>query len=156
MKLYRQNVSLLFNQTYLNKRLLPKYTYVYIYIYIERERGGEGDRESLLLFFHSLSYETCKCAKSYIEWIDIPLNFSFHVIFLPFCPPFYLRYLFILIWICNYEFSAYMIRFPVLKIIFYNSFLPSPHQLETRSFFFNANGPEDRGTTLLFYLAMDK
>ena len=43
-KLYRQNVSLLFNQTCLNERLLPNYThththththtYIYIYIYI--------------------------------------------------------------------------------------------------------------------------
>ena len=42
IKLYRQNVSLLFNQTCLNERLLPNYThthththiYIYIYIYI--------------------------------------------------------------------------------------------------------------------------
>ena len=35
-KLYRQNLSLLFNQTCLKERLLPnnKYTYIYIYIYI--------------------------------------------------------------------------------------------------------------------------
>ena len=35
MKLYRQNVSLLFNQPYLN---------IDIYIYIERERGRERER----------------------------------------------------------------------------------------------------------------
>ena len=29
IKLYRQNVSLLFNQTYLNERLLPNYIYIY-------------------------------------------------------------------------------------------------------------------------------
>ena len=40
IKLYRQNVSLLFNQTYLNERLLPNHTqrhtrvYIYIYIYM--------------------------------------------------------------------------------------------------------------------------
>ena len=36
IKLYQQNVSLLFNQTYLNERLLPNYahTHTYIYIYI--------------------------------------------------------------------------------------------------------------------------
>ena len=42
IKLYRQNVSLLFNQTYLNEGLLPNYThthmhihtYIYIHIYI--------------------------------------------------------------------------------------------------------------------------
>ena len=42
IKLHRQNVSLLFNQTYLNERLTPNYThkyththiYIYIYIYI--------------------------------------------------------------------------------------------------------------------------
>ena len=35
IKLYRQNVSLLFNQTCLNERLLPKFTYFrYIYVYI--------------------------------------------------------------------------------------------------------------------------
>ena len=32
IKLYRQNVSLLFNQTCLNERLLPNYTYIHIYI----------------------------------------------------------------------------------------------------------------------------
>ena len=32
IKLYRQNVFLLFNQTCLNERLLPNYTYVYMYI----------------------------------------------------------------------------------------------------------------------------
>ena len=40
IKLYRQNLSLLFNQTCLNERLLPNYThthiYIYIYIYINR------------------------------------------------------------------------------------------------------------------------
>ena len=49
IKLYRQNVSLWFNQTCLNERLLPNYThtyththiYIYIYIYIERERERE-------------------------------------------------------------------------------------------------------------------
>ena len=30
IKLYRQNVSLLFNQTSLNERLLPNYTNIYI------------------------------------------------------------------------------------------------------------------------------
>ena len=34
IKLYRQNVSLLFIQTCLNERLLPTYIYIYIYIYI--------------------------------------------------------------------------------------------------------------------------
>ena len=34
IKLYRQNVSLLFNQTCLNERLLPNYTHTLIYIYI--------------------------------------------------------------------------------------------------------------------------
>ena len=34
MELYRQNVSLLFNQTCLNEGLLPNYTTIYIYIYI--------------------------------------------------------------------------------------------------------------------------
>ena len=34
IKLYRQNVSLLFNQTCLIERLLPNYIYIYIYIYI--------------------------------------------------------------------------------------------------------------------------
>ena len=32
IKLYRQNVSLLFNQTCLNERLLPNYTYTHIYM----------------------------------------------------------------------------------------------------------------------------
>ena len=34
IKLYRQNVSLLFNQTCLNEGLLPNYTHTYIYIHI--------------------------------------------------------------------------------------------------------------------------
>ena len=34
IKLYRQIFSLLFNETYLNERLLPKNIYIYIYIYI--------------------------------------------------------------------------------------------------------------------------
>ena len=34
IKLYRENVSLQFNQTCLNERLLPNYTYFKIYIYI--------------------------------------------------------------------------------------------------------------------------
>ena len=33
-KLYRQNLSLLFNKTSLNEQLLPNYTYFKIYIYI--------------------------------------------------------------------------------------------------------------------------
>ena len=33
IKLFRQNVSLSFNQTCLNERLLPNYIYIYIYIY---------------------------------------------------------------------------------------------------------------------------
>lgn len=32
-KLNRQNLSVLFNQTWLDEYLLPKYTYIYIYIY---------------------------------------------------------------------------------------------------------------------------
>ena len=31
IKLYRQNMALLFNQTCLNERLLPNYIYIYIY-----------------------------------------------------------------------------------------------------------------------------
>ena len=34
IRLYRQNVSLLFNQTCLNERLLPNHTHTHIYIYI--------------------------------------------------------------------------------------------------------------------------
>ena len=34
IKLYRQNVSLLFNQICLNERLLPNHTHTHIYIYI--------------------------------------------------------------------------------------------------------------------------
>ena len=33
-KLYRQNLSLSFNETYLNKRLLPNHTHTHAYIYI--------------------------------------------------------------------------------------------------------------------------
>ena len=33
-KLYWQNLSLLFNETCLNERLLPNYKYIYIYTYI--------------------------------------------------------------------------------------------------------------------------
>ena len=34
IKLYRQNVPLLFNQTFLNERLLPNYTHIYVHISI--------------------------------------------------------------------------------------------------------------------------
>ena len=34
IKLYRQNVSLLFNETCLNERLQPNHTHTHIYIYI--------------------------------------------------------------------------------------------------------------------------
>ena len=34
-------VSIRLNQTCLNEKMLPKYTYIYIYIYIERERERE-------------------------------------------------------------------------------------------------------------------
>ena len=34
IKLYRQNLSLLFNETCLNERLLPNYTHTHTYIYI--------------------------------------------------------------------------------------------------------------------------
>ena len=34
IKSYGENVSLLFNQTSLNERLLPNYTHTHIYIYI--------------------------------------------------------------------------------------------------------------------------
>ena len=37
IKLYRQNVSLLFNQTHTHT-----HTYIYIYIYIERERERQN------------------------------------------------------------------------------------------------------------------
>ena len=53
IKSYRQNVSSLFNQTYLNKRLLPNnnnnnnthtrtYIYIYIYMYIYNEKFYES------------------------------------------------------------------------------------------------------------------
>ena len=34
IKLYKQNLSLLFNQTYLNEGLLPNYTYISFHIYL--------------------------------------------------------------------------------------------------------------------------
>ena len=34
IKLYRQNLSLLFNETCLNEQLLPNYTHTHIHIYI--------------------------------------------------------------------------------------------------------------------------
>ena len=34
IKLYRQNVSLLFNETCLNEQLLPNYTHIYLFIYL--------------------------------------------------------------------------------------------------------------------------
>ena len=50
IKLYRQNVSLLFNQTCLNERLLPNNThiiiYIYIYIYTHTEFYHFSDRYS--------------------------------------------------------------------------------------------------------------
>ena len=41
-KLYRQNLSLIFNETCLNERLLPNYTYKYIYIDIDARGGARG------------------------------------------------------------------------------------------------------------------
>ena len=45
LKLYRQNVSLLFNQTYIYI-YIHTYIYIYIYIYIEREREREKEGET--------------------------------------------------------------------------------------------------------------
>ena len=48
IKLYRQNVSLQFNQTCLNEWLLPNYTHTHTHIW-EREREREREKMSLLL-----------------------------------------------------------------------------------------------------------
>ena len=33
-KIYRQKMSIMFNEICINEEMLPKYTYIYIYIYI--------------------------------------------------------------------------------------------------------------------------
>ena len=61
IKLYRQNVYLLFNQTCLNERLLPNYTHIYVCVCVcvcvcvyerekEREREREREREKYSLW----------------------------------------------------------------------------------------------------------
>ena len=47
IKIYRQNVSLLLNQTCLNERLLPNYTHAHTYLGSEVETDKQHHKENL-------------------------------------------------------------------------------------------------------------
>ena len=70
IKLYRQNVTLLFNQTCFNERLLPNHTHTHTHIYIYKQDIQKMHLNVSFCFVNHLQVDDCmQCLKPHLKII---------------------------------------------------------------------------------------